>query len=67
MIIRLAFSLLVTALHNYMHLLAYICVGELFNSGYYFQDDTCMGGLVLVLSNPDKDIVKNALEVSNLF
>lgn len=28
-----------------------------------FQDDTCIGGLVMVLSNPDEGIVKTALEV----
>lgn len=32
-------------------------------SVYHLQDTTCMGGLVLVLSNPDHSVVSLALEV----
>ena len=32
----------------------------------FLQDATCMGGLIMVLSNPDPKIVTSALEVINV-
>ena len=50
----------------YVHYMSYMCCNY---EGYdvlilsILQDTTCIGGLVLVLSNPDESIVKLALEV----